>query len=285
MASFGTHTAPAHEPTAATTCPECATLLSGKFCHLCGARRVDHHEYTLRHFFSHLVHEVTHLDSKLFGTVRVLITKPGLLVADYLAGRRRRYVSPLRLFLVVFTLHLFLYTAFKTTALYDASFFVHADKTGAVNKLFDKLANKRHVSREVVDEQITERWHKGANFLQFGDVFAFALVVGVLFITRKRYFVEHLMFSLNINTFMLGLGILSWPYYYWRGGIGAQLPIFTLSFCLISTYLFFAARRVYGGSTGGLLVRTLFMFIGVEVARVFFIFLTFFIAFFSLLPR
>jgi hypothetical protein len=53
----------------------------------------------------------------------------------------------------------------------------------------------------------------------------------------------------------------------------------------ITTYLFVAARRVYGGSTGPMLVRTVLMFLAIEASRVFFIMLTFFIAFFSLIPR
>ena len=82
---------------------------------------MDHHEYTLRHFFSHLLHEVSHLDSKIFLTAKVMVTQPGLLVSDYLAGRRKRYVPPLRLFLITFGVYLFLFTAFKTTAVYSTA--------------------------------------------------------------------------------------------------------------------------------------------------------------------
>ena len=285
MASLGAELAPQH--TFETACPECASVLQGKYCHQCGSRPVDHHEYTLRHFFSHVLHEVTHFDSKIFVTLQLMVMKPGLLVADYLAGRRRRYVPPLRLFLIVFALHFFLYTAVPTTAVYSTRFISHSSQGGAnVDKFFAAVARKRHVSPEFVEEQVNERWHKGATLLQFGDVFAFAIFVALLFRSRKRYFVEHLIFALNIITFALGVSVLSWAYYLWRGGVqGLQLPVMLLSFALMTSYLFLAARRVYGGGNGMLAMQSIAMFLAVEAARVFFIVITFLIAFVSVIPR
>lgn len=285
MASFGANFAPEHS-VESPACPECGSALQGKFCHLCGAKPIDHHEYTLRHFFSHVLHEVTHFDSKLLGTVRVFVTKPGLMVADYLAGRRKRYVPPLRLFLIVFAIHLFLYTGFKTTAIYDVSFLSHNDKTGSVDHVLEKIANKRHVSKEVVEEQLNARWHTGATWLQLGDVFVFAGCVAVLFYSRKRYFVEHLIFSLNMMTFVVATSVLAWFYYLLRGGImGGRLPVFIVTAVAAFWYLFSAARRVYGGNTGPLLLRAALMTIAIELSRIVFVILTFFIAFFSLIPR
>ena len=41
-----------------------------------------------------------HLDSKIFLSLRTLITKPGQLTAEYFRGRRKPYMAPLQLFLV-----------------------------------------------------------------------------------------------------------------------------------------------------------------------------------------
>jgi len=69
---------------------------------------------------------------------------------------------------------------------------------------------------------LDERIHTGATWFQFGEVFTFGICVALLFRSRKRYFVEHLIFALNIVTFMLFLGILAWPYYMWHGGMVAR---------------------------------------------------------------
>ena len=47
-----------------------------------------------------VVHEFLHVDSKIFRTVKLLLLKPGFLTREYFEGRRVRYVSPLRLYLV-----------------------------------------------------------------------------------------------------------------------------------------------------------------------------------------
>jgi Protein of unknown function (DUF3667) len=47
-----------------------------------------------------VTHEFLHVDSKIFRTVKLLLLKPGFLTREYFEGRRVRYVSPLRVYLV-----------------------------------------------------------------------------------------------------------------------------------------------------------------------------------------
>ncbi|HJX84951.1 MAG TPA: DUF3667 domain-containing protein, partial [Candidatus Angelobacter sp.] len=91
-------------------CPECGDPLAGKYCHQCGEKPLGPHDLKLSGFLHEGLHELTHFDAKIFSTFRALIFKPGLLTTEYLAGRKRRYVLPLRVFLVIFALNLFLYT-------------------------------------------------------------------------------------------------------------------------------------------------------------------------------
>jgi hypothetical protein len=53
-----------------------------------------------RFLLTHVVHEVFDLDGKLARTLQVVLTQPGRLAADYVAGRRKPFVSPLRLYLI-----------------------------------------------------------------------------------------------------------------------------------------------------------------------------------------
>ncbi len=78
-------------------CLNCATRLTGYYCHACGQR--GHVHRTLSAFFHDLLHGVFHFEGKIWRTLPLLAWRPGDLTRDYIAGKRASYVSPLALFL------------------------------------------------------------------------------------------------------------------------------------------------------------------------------------------
>lgn len=87
-------------------CENCGTPLQGHYCHECGQ---SVHSPT-RHF-GHAVEEVFesfwHLDGRVFRTMRDLMV-PGRVARNYLAGKRVRYIAPLRLFVILSLLTFFI---------------------------------------------------------------------------------------------------------------------------------------------------------------------------------
>ena len=57
--------------------------------------------HSLWHFASEAMEDLTHADSRLWSTVGALLFKPGFLTCEFLAGRRVKYLPPLRLYLVL----------------------------------------------------------------------------------------------------------------------------------------------------------------------------------------
>jgi hypothetical protein len=58
-------------------------------------------DYRLGTFAAHAADQILSVDGTLWRTLRALLARPGLLTAEYLAGRRTRYARPLQLFLLV----------------------------------------------------------------------------------------------------------------------------------------------------------------------------------------
>ncbi|MEO1086210.1 MAG: DUF3667 domain-containing protein, partial [Acidobacteriota bacterium] len=89
---------PAWEP-AGAPCLNCERELIGPYCHHCGQKEQD-----LDIRFSALASDwlggVAGFDARIWSTLRVLFRRPGQLTLEFLEGRRARYVSPLRLYLV-----------------------------------------------------------------------------------------------------------------------------------------------------------------------------------------
>jgi hypothetical protein len=263
-------------------CPECAAPLVGEYCHRCGEKFPNAHDLTMKHFLHHGLHELTHFDSKIFRTVQALIFRPGLLTVEYLAGRRKRYVLPLRLFLVIFALNLFLYTR-PGAALYDVHFVVSANPQG---KLFDDIlerkAAKKSMSKEALFEQINERWQHNVSLFQLGEVFFFAVWLAVL--NWRRYFVEHLIFALHMSSFSLLFGCVTWLYYL-RYGFKQNIFLIAISFTVQLLYLWRAVPKMYGTTGWNSLLKSFVLLIGLELSRVFFVSFTMMLSLFQTLRR
>jgi hypothetical protein len=78
-------------------CANCGTPLLGPHCYRCG-QPVDG---LVRHFGSVMgdfLDTVLNIDARVFRTLWPLLSRPGYLSKEYFAGRRVRYVSPVRLF-------------------------------------------------------------------------------------------------------------------------------------------------------------------------------------------
>jgi hypothetical protein len=78
-------------------CLNCNSELIGRYCHQCGQENIEPKE-TVWGLVSHFFYDITHFDGKFFGTTRQLIAKPGFLPKEYIAGRRARYLHPIRMY-------------------------------------------------------------------------------------------------------------------------------------------------------------------------------------------
>ncbi len=81
-------------------CANCGVTLYGRYCADCGQRR-DSATPTVGHLAEETFETLTHADSRLWRTLRALLTSPGTLTREHFAGRRARYLPPIRLYLVL----------------------------------------------------------------------------------------------------------------------------------------------------------------------------------------
>jgi hypothetical protein len=95
---------PAPTETGATACQNCGTPLAGPYCASCGQRH-EPHIHSVPHFVAEAAETLTHADSRLWRTLGHLLTRPGRLTREFLAGRRARYLPPFRLYVVVSLLY------------------------------------------------------------------------------------------------------------------------------------------------------------------------------------
>jgi len=87
------------EPETSDLCPNCGEPLKGLFCFSCGQQHRN-----INRFFLSLVNEAFEdlfsPNSRTSKTLFNLMVRPGFLTNEYSAGRRARYIPPLRLYLI-----------------------------------------------------------------------------------------------------------------------------------------------------------------------------------------
>ncbi len=84
-----------------STCLNCHSELSGKYCSNCG-QSASTHRITLKHFLMHdLLHGIWHLEKGILFTIRQSLIRPGYMALDYVNGKRARYYNFFYLLLMV----------------------------------------------------------------------------------------------------------------------------------------------------------------------------------------
>lgn len=246
-------------------CPNCREELIGPYCHRCGEQRVEPDRLSLKHFVGNSVHELIDLEhSKIWKTFYALLFKPGFLTNEYLAGRKSRYLTPLKVCLIVFGASLFLYSIYKPVAVYDLETMIASDATGTWEKGVNELAGMTHLARDAFIEKVNEKWQTFISWFQIANVIFFALLLEIAYLFSRRYFVEHLIFSLHFLSFSVLSTVILWPLYLL---LGVKPTPASLALSLIATligivYLFFALRAVYRQSTAMTLLKTALLYTG-----------------------
>lgn len=90
-------TSPEHKHPRTAACLNCAAPVVGEHCAACGQH--GHVHRSLGAFWHDLAHGVLHFEGKVWGTLGLLLVRPGELTRRYIQGERTRFLSPVALFL------------------------------------------------------------------------------------------------------------------------------------------------------------------------------------------
>lgn len=221
-------------------CPDCGQATENKIVSFASIARDF-----LEDYFS--------FDSKVFRSLRPLLFRPGFLTQEYINGRRARYIPPLRMYLTISLLTFLLLATNKPslTTYQIGSEAITAEELEEIKK--DMRNPEGNVTiTEAQEAAITEVfWDIFFNSylpkLFFLLVPFYALILYVLYRRTRRYYVEHLIFSLHFHSFVF-VALLF--YLLVSSYLSAQyvwLNQLLVSLLLLGTlvYLFLALKRVH----------------------------------------
>jgi hypothetical protein len=223
-------------------CPNCSTSLLGSHCHECGQKKIDASEYSLKRFIGRAINDFTDLESnKVLRTFATMIVRPGLLAAEYLAGRRGKYLGPLKLYLTFSAL----YFLFAWTVLSEVR--GSSAQRIAKNPVTVSMAKQRGLDPSVFADKIQQKAEKYASGLRIFSVLISGTFLAALYFRLRKYYVEHLVFSLYYYSFDFFFKSLFALLFLVAAAVGFKLPTLILNFFypVALIYVVFALRRVY----------------------------------------
>ena len=182
-------------------CPNCGTVLTDSYCSHCGQKKVDKEDFKVSHFLGETFHAFTHFDSKFFASIKNLFQKPGFLTLEYISGHRKKYMNPVQLFFVANIIYFLLATSDTFTT--PLQYITEGPFMKTLNEMVDAKVKKEGLSYKEYETRFNERSKGEAKTLIILMIPIYAFFISLLFSGQKRYFVEHLVFSLHFYSFML----------------------------------------------------------------------------------
>ena len=206
-------------------CLNCEHELNSEFvfCPMCGQETKDTAK-SVGHFIHHFANDYFTFDSKILKSFGPLLFKPGFLTKEFFAGRRVRYIPPMRMYLFV-----------------SIIFFLVLSWLSPVTT--------ENVSTEVFWDDFFGSWLPKLFFILLP---LFAVLLWILQWCRKQSYVVHFIFSLHYHAFLF----LATLVFVLLGEIFSLLNMkYFNNFVSVAfggaflVYLFIALKRMYGQST------------------------------------
>jgi hypothetical protein len=266
-------------------CLNCGDPTPGNFCRNCGQRKIEV-RVSLRGMLLEALDDQFSLNSALPRTIAALFFRPGRLTRDYMDGRIARYIPPFRLYLVS-SLLFFLILSFdlRMSGGTGQGVQVRVDSTettpapprgpgsapdSAVPRRqrnwlgagrsntgwaeLDSIVNARthdlgEMEPQVAMQRVAKQFLEYVPQTMFIILPLFAAVLKLLYLRRRRLYVEHFVFALHLHafTFMMIALTLIIP--------GAAIEVAAMLWIMVYTYL--AMYRVYGQGVIGTAVKYL----------------------------
>jgi hypothetical protein len=120
------------------------------------------------------------------------------------------------------------------------------------------------VPRRSLEDAVGDRWQRNVSLVQPVQIILLALLLQAVYLFSRRYFVEHLVFSMHFLSFAILTTVLMFPAYYAIGIHPSRLnmALAAVKFTVDVFYLFVALRAVYRDSPALALLRAPVVFAG-----------------------
>ena len=246
-------------------CLNCGAEVTGKFCSNCGQENIETKEKFLP-MVGHFISDYLHFDSKFFRSLFSLFTRPGFLTKQYWDGKRVSYIHPLRLFFFVTIIFVVCASVFykkyggelrkefrmnQELVRFDSTYndvpdttrFFLGEKIGTLT--LKEIRKKRADDLRMIKKLGSglDDVFKSLKYVAFLLLPVYALVFKLLYIRRRSFYVDHLVYTMHMQVFAYTVLSVAFLLPLW---IDIPLTLITrIGMGFIFVYLLISLRYLY----------------------------------------
>ena len=209
-------------------CQNCDTRFKGHYCPNCG-QQFKEFQKPFKFLIIDLAANVVSFDTRLWRSLKSLITKPGSYALEYINGHRMRYVPPLRLYVFISFLFFLLLSTFV-----NRNVIISEDVKSSINSNLKNGLKDNEISADIgglniegdsdlfnvtelikiIQSVINDPSRYMNSFLTFVSWTLFllmplyAFILWLFFRKSQPYYYCHLIFAVNQHAFLFLLGCL-----------------------------------------------------------------------------
>ena len=258
-------------------CNNCNAELIGEYCSECGQQKKELNISIFTLIQEFLVN-VFSLDSKIFLTLKLLLTKPGYLSSEYIIGRQKKYVLPGKLYLFLSILTILIISLIRDSDGLNYMKFSY-DRLGILisNDIDGSNLNRwggygGSLNWDSIDSPIIKIDKSSLYSKAFLLCFPiYALILKLFY--RKKMYIHNMILSLHNHIFILLIILISIPISILTGynlfgdptSSSAQVVdkiIIYITFFSLSSYIYLSALNYYKESKLITLIKFIPLVIG-----------------------
>ena len=261
-------------------CKSCGAPQTSRYCPECGEQRLTPKLRSVGYILRDLFKDITEVDGKVWLTLRKLLFSPGSIDRDFWEGRRKIYMRPITLFLLINVL----FVMFSSLSDFYVNFYSQRDL-----QQYSQWVTPHLMS--YIDSQGWDVKDFAAHYDQMVKVLARSLIIlqvpifalFVALICRKKGFFsgDFVTFSLNFHSlFLILFLVIGYPDLLIRAINNLEVLPFNIPYIKFTIlqagmliYLFFAMRRLFGFSNWQTLWRLPFVVIAYFLSHIIYRFL------------
>ncbi|SEP61765.1 DUF3667 domain-containing protein [Flavobacterium urocaniciphilum] len=237
------------------TCENCGNVVDVRFCSYCGQENVETKK-SFHYLFTHFIEDLVHYDNGFWKAIKHLLFSPYILTIEYLKGKRKKYVAPVKLFIFMNFLCFFLtgMLSYETSSVLKVN--ETPNKPNEIQVDQDAISNANFFTKKISDldkkyttQEIFEKIGEKIKYYFPKVVFAymplFAFFLWLFHNKKKWWYFDHGIFTFHFfSSVMLLISIHAIvDFLLFKLGLSTIQDLLNFALVVYIIYLFYKSHK------------------------------------------